>query len=348
MRWWKYLAALSIPLACAVSLMGTGWVTFSGVMYAFVVLPLIEMAMGTSGRNLDAAEKALAEADPGYDLLLYLMVPLQWAFVVFYLIQIQEPGISTITFVGRTTALGMMCGVIGINVGHELGHRTKAYEQFFAKALLLSSQYTHFFIEHNRGHHKHVATPEDPATARFNEPVYVFWVRSTINSYRSAWEIQRKDRGRKKYGLFSPKHEMLWYTFFQLAVISAIGLWAGVVPMLGYLGAATFGFLLLETVNYIEHYGLLRAKVNERRYANVEPVHSWNSNHVAGRVVLFELTRHSDHHHQPQKKYQVLDTIERAPQLPTGYPGMMVLSLLPPVWFAVMNPRVKALAPVGS
>ena len=120
MRWWKYLAALSIPLACTLSLTGTGWVTFSGVMYAFIALPLIEMAMGTSGRNLDATEKAVAEADRGYDLLLYLMVPLQWAFVVFYLIQIQEPGISTTTFVGRTTALGMMCGVVGINVGHEL------------------------------------------------------------------------------------------------------------------------------------------------------------------------------------------------------------------------------------
>jgi alkane 1-monooxygenase len=256
----------------------------------------------------------------------------------------QQPDLSLATWIGRTTALGMMCGVIGINVGHELGHRTTRWEQGLAKLLLLSSQYTHFFIDHNRGHHKHVATPEDPTTARLGESVYLFWLRAIPGSYRSAWRIQNQDRKRKGYGFWSFKNEMVWYAVAQISVLVAAYYFAGGKAALGLALAAGWGILLLETVNYIEHYGLLRNKVNAFRYESVRPVHSWNSDHIAGRLVLFELTRHSDHHYLPHKKYPLLDSIEEAPQLPAGYPGMMVMALLPPLWFAVMNPRVQALS----
>lgn len=342
MRGWKYLAALSIPAVCIWSLLQTDGLSFLAVVYAFVLLPLLELIIGTDSQNLNQAQKEVVSKDRWYDVLLYVLVPLQWATVVLYLIQMQQPELSTATWIGRTTALGMMCGVIGINVGHELGHRTTRWEQGLAKLLLLSSQYTHFFIDHNRGHHKHVATPEDPTTARLGEPVYLFWLRAIPGAYGSAWRIQNQDRKRKGYRFWSFKNEMLWYAVAQIGVLVAAYFFAGGKAALGLAFAAAWGILLLETVNYIEHYGLRRNKVSAFRYESVRPVHSWNSDHIAGRLVLFELTRHSDHHYLPHKKYPLLDSIEEAPQLPAGYPGMMVLALIPPLWFAVMNHRVQA------
>ena len=101
------------------------------------------------------------------------------------------------------------------------------------------------------------------------------------------------------------------------------------------------GFLLLETVNYLEHYGLQRQQKSSGRYERVRPEHSWNSNHPVGRALLFDLTRHSDHHANPNRKYPVLRHFDASPQLPTGYPGMILLALVPPVWFSVMHPHIE-------
>lgn len=339
----KYLTALSIPLSAAVAFLGHGLWTFSAVVFAFGVIPLIELFVPADGRNLEQAEAAVALNDRAYSLLLYAMVPVQWSMLVWFLFAIQESSLTGVEQIGRMTAMGMLCGVIGINVGHELGHRTTRWEQRMAQALLLSSLYTHFFIEHNQGHHKYVATPEDPATARFREPLYLFWLRSMILSYTSAWGIAARTRRRKGISWWSISHDMWWFQVLQAALVLCIGAFAGWTALGWFIGAAVMGMLLLETVNYIEHYGLLRKKETSHRYENVRPVHSWNANQPLGRLVLFELTRHSDHHYLPHKPFQLLDSLEEAPQLPTGYPGMMLLSLVPPLWFAVMHPRIKAL-----
>jgi alkane 1-monooxygenase len=235
----------------------------------------------------------------------------------------------------------LLCGSFGINVGHELGHRNKKYEQAMAKMLLLSSLYMHFFIEHNKGHHKRVSTPEDPSSARFNEPLYRFYLRTVIGAYRSAWEISSAELKKKSLPFLHWKNEMLMFQVIQLSFVTGILLLFGWLTTLYFLAAAVMGFLMLETVNYIEHYGLQRRKTGPSSYERALPIHSWNSNHVLGRIVLFELSRHSDHHYLASRKYQVLRHHDDAPQMPTGYPGMMLLSLIPPLWFRVMNHRVE-------
>jgi alkane 1-monooxygenase len=236
--------------------------------------------------------------------------------------------------------MGMICGVLGINVAHELGHRPKPIERFMAKLLLATSLYMHFYIEHNKGHHRNVGTSADGATARRNESLYAFWFRTIIRSFRSAWQITEKELRRKKQNVWSLKNEILVMLIVQALLCAIIVVVFSLFTLLCFLAAAFMGILLLETVNYIEHYGLYRNKVNEFRYEDVEPEHSWNSDHVLGRLVLFELTRHSDHHYEPAKHYQLLNSMKGASQLPAGYPAMMLLSLFPPMWFLVMNSRL--------
>jgi alkane 1-monooxygenase len=201
----------------------------------------------------------------------------------------------------------------------------------------------HFFIEHNKGHHKNVATPEDPSSARYNEPVFSFYFRTIIFSYLSAWKIANADMKKKGLGIVHWRNEMLQAQFIQFIFAAAILLVFGWLILLYFFAAATIGFLLLETVNYIEHYGLQRKQKEDGNYERTMPRHSWNSNHILGRLMLFELSRHSDHHYLASRKYQVLQHHEDAPQLPTGYPGSMLLALLPPLWFYVMNKKIRQL-----
>lgn len=350
MNWraFKYLSVIELPITAVIAFSCHGWWTFSPIVFAFVLVPLLEVIIGTHKANLSEVEKEIASQDLIYDLILYLVLPIQLGLMIWFLFSVQEEGLSPLELIGRISGAGMLCGVMGINVAHELGHRPKKGEQFMAKFLLLTSQYMHFFVEHNKGHHKHVATSEDPATARRGESVYAFWIRSIFRSYVSAWKIQNQERKRRGYTWISWQNEMFWYAIIQLGVLVSIAVFFNPITVLYYLGAALIGILLLETVNYIEHYGLLRSKVNERRYENVQVWHSWNSDHVVGRLMLFELTRHSDHHFNAQKKYQTLDSLEEAPQMPLGYPGMMVISLIPPLWFAIMNKQFTLLAKRGK
>jgi alkane 1-monooxygenase len=214
-------------------------------------------------------------------------------------------------------------------------------EQFLAKTLLLSSLYMHFFIEHNRGHHKSVATPEDPSTARFNEPVQLFWIRSMFQTWLSAWHLEFDRLQRNGFSRFCLRNEMLQFQLIQLAFLIAVYYFGGYFVVLAVWAAALVGAILLETINYIEHYGLMRKKLESSYYERVEHHHSWNSDHLIGRLILFELSRHSDHHYKTNKKYQTLISADDAPQMPTGYPGMMVLSIIFPLWFWVMNERLR-------
>ena len=248
--------------------------------------------------------------------------------------------VGVFIIIGFIFSLGIVISVNAINVAHELGHRQTTNERFLGKALLLPAFYMHFYIEHNFGHHLNAATPEDPATARYNQSVYSFWFTSTIRQYFSAWKIQNKLLKNNRYEFFSLNNDMLWYSIFQLLYLITVVLIFGTGALLFALGSGIVGFVLLETVNYIEHYGLLRLPTKSGRYERVKEIHSWNSNHIIGRIVLYELTRHSDHHYKSSKKYQVLDCHDKSPQMPYGYPTSMVLAMIPPLWFGIMNKRV--------
>ncbi len=334
---WTFLAIL---IAC-LGLIYDGIYTWLLVIYAFVFIPILELFMSGSERNLTKEEEAVVLNDRVFDWLVYLVVPLQYLLLILFCISVQRD-LQAYELIGKVITFGLACGVYGINVAHELGHRIKKYEQWMAKSLLLTSQYMHFFIEHNRGHHKNVSTDEDPASSRLGEPIYAFWIRSIYGSFISAWKLENFRLGKLGRHWLSWKNEMIWYQIIQLGLLISIGLIFNWRTMLLYWCSAIVGFLLLETVNYIEHYGLKRHKKGNS-FEKVLPVHSWNSNHPIGRGVLFELSRHSDHHFRANRKYQILRSHEAAPQMPTGYPGMMVLSLFPPLWFRVMNPRVESL-----
>jgi alkane 1-monooxygenase len=340
MKFIKYGLVFIIPALFVLGVKLKGWAVLSPFLFAFVFIPGIELIFKPNHRNLDRLEAEVLREDRSYDFLLYLVVPVLYFIIGLYLYSLANTDYTLLEVAGLTISLSVILGGLGINVAHELGHRSSKMEQIMAKILLLPSAYMHFFIEHNRGHHKNVSTEEDPASSRKNESLYAFWVRSVYRSYLSAWNIENKRLERLKINKISLKNEMLLYTIIQMLFWLIILFIFGWKITICYTIAAVGGFLLLETVNYIEHYGLQRHRVNEFRYEKVQPIHSWNSNHVVGRLVLFELSRHSDHHYDPTKKYQVLSNHEHSPQMPTGYPGMMLLSLLPPLWFAVMNPKL--------
>lgn len=342
-RAFKYLSPLIIYLAAFRSFSVAGWQVWLPLVWAWLVIPLAELFIKPAPANMSAAEEELAKQDKIYDFLLYLIVVLQYVLLVKFLFTMKQDEMTWYDIVGRVLVMGLLCGTFGINVGHELGHRSNKFEQTLAKALLLTSLYMHFFIEHNKGHHKRVATPEDPSSARYGEWVYAFYLRSIFYSYLSAWGIAGKDMIKKGKPVVSLYNEMIQFTLIQLAFIAILFFVFGWFVTICFSCAALIGILLLETVNYIEHYGLQRKKTTTENYERAMPAHSWNSDHVIGRVMLFELSRHSDHHYLASRKYQVLRHHEDSPQMPTGYPGMMILSLFPPLWFYVMNKKVKSI-----
>ncbi len=342
-RVFKYFSPLLVYVSAWIAFTGSGWLTWIPLLYAWVLLPLFELLIPPDKKNLEKAEEELTKNNKLYDYILYVIVLFQFVILYRFLTAMQTPGLLWWEITGRIFSMGLLCGSLGINVAHELGHRVNKFEQVLAKALLLTSLYMHFFIEHNKGHHKNVATPADPSSARYNEPVYTFYFRTIILSYLSAWKIANNEMIKQGLPIVDWKNEMLQAQVIQLAFVSMILLLFNWTITLYFLAAATIGFLLLETVNYIEHYGLVRKQMADGKYERALPQHSWNSNHILGRLMLFELSRHSDHHYMASRKYQVLQHHDEAPQLPTGYPGSMILALLPPVWFYVMNRRIKKL-----
>jgi len=336
----KYLAALTLPLSAIIGINFGGLWSYFTPVYGFVLIPILEIILPLDNKNFDKKTKEKRALDKVFDWMLYANLPIVYGLLIYYLWSFSHSTYAPYEIAGLILSLGIVLGTNGINVGHELGHRQKSKERFLGKLLLLPSLYMHFYIEHNFGHHLHAATREDPATARYNQSVYSFWITSVSRQFVKAWKIQLKLLANEKRSFFSLKNDMFWYMILQLAYLVLVFLFFGLSTLWFALGAALVGFLLLETVNYIEHYGLLRQKMPSGRYERVKEIHSWNSNHVLGRIMLYELTRHSDHHYISSKKYQVLDCHEDSPQMPFGYPTSMVLSLLPPLWFKIMNKRI--------
>lgn len=338
----KYLAAFTLPISAIISLYYQGYWSYFTPFYAFVVIPVLELLLPQDSSNINEAERETKRKKVLFDWLLYLNIPVVYGLLIYALWLVSSQSLSTTEIIGLTFSLGIVLGTNGINVAHELGHRLKTKERYLGKLLLLPSLYMHFFIEHNFGHHVNAATQEDPATAKYNQTVYSFWITSVFRQYINAWKLQSKLLKQHRTAVFSPKNDMFWYLIIQTGYLVLVLFIFGPTGLFFALSTAIVGFLLLETVNYIEHYGLLRKKLPSGRYERVKEVHSWNSNHVVGRIVLYELTRHSDHHYKSSKKYQLLDYHDISPQMPYGYPTSMVMSFLPPLWFKVMNPRIPA------
>ncbi|NUR09898.1 MAG: alkane 1-monooxygenase [Nocardioidaceae bacterium] len=322
----------------------TGWSVFwyVGPIVILGIVPAIDLVAGLDRTNPPDELIEALEGDRYYRWITYLFLPIQYAAFVWACWMVTQPSMSVVDKVGLAVSIGCIAG-IGINTAHELGHKKEQHERWLAKIALAQSFYGHFYIEHNRGHHVRVATPEDPASARVGESLYAFWPRTVLGSLRSAWNLEKPRFKRRNRSHWSIRNDVLnaWLMSAVLwgAMVALFGV--GIVPFL--LIQAVVGLSLLEVVNYMEHYGMRRQRTGPDgtgRYERVLPSHSWNSNNIATNVLLYHLQRHSDHHANPTRRYQTLRDYEESPVLPTGYAGMILLALVPPLWRRVMDPRV--------
>jgi alkane 1-monooxygenase len=336
----KYLLAFTIPIIGIFGIHLGGLFTYSAFLFAFVAIPIIDSLLPIDTKNYDTDSISRRNKNMLFDFLLYLNVPIVYGALLYSLYRIANQPLQLHEIIGMILSLGVILGANGINVAHELGHRKSLFEKILAKILLIPSHYTHFFIEHNHGHHVHVSTPEDPSTAKYNQHLYSFWIQTVTGTYIKAWQIQTRLNKIDNRSFLSLKNDIFWFTLIQIAYLFLIYTYFDFLGLLFAVFSGIVGFLLLETINYIEHYGLKRKQLPSGRFERVNETHSWNSNHVIGRIILYELTRHSDHHYKSQKKYQILEYHDISPQMPYGYPTAMVLSFFPPLWFAIMNKRI--------
>ena len=337
----KYLLAYIIPLFTLVSISVGGIFSFSTVIIAFILIPLIELFTKTDPDNLSESQIENKITSKYFDFLLYANVIWVYGILIYFGLVMQQDTHTKTEILGMVLSVGIMFGSNGINVAHELGHKSGFWPQTIAKLLLLPNLYMHFIIEHNYGHHLKVATPEDPATSRYKENIFSFWIRSVSMSFVSAWNIEMNRLKKTNIPVWSLNNNMLLFTIIQFTYIVIIMIIFSPITAMLLIFSGLVGVLLLESINYIEHYGLVRRVLPNGRYEKVETFHSWNSDHEAGRILLYELTRHSDHHYKASKKYQLLNHYDESPQLPYGYPTSILIALCPPLWFRIMNPRVN-------
>jgi alkane 1-monooxygenase len=341
---YAWLLGLIVPLLPFISwglveATGIGAFWFYGPVLIFGVFPLLDLLIGLDASNPPDSVIKWLEQDRYYRWCTYLFLPLQYAGLIFACWMWSSGELSVFESIGLALTVAMVAGV-AINTAHELGHKRASSERWLSKVALAQTGYGHFFVEHNRGHHVRVATPEDPASARMGESFYEFLPRTVVGSLRSAIEIEREHLARDGHGFWSVRNDILNAWLMSVVLFAGLALAFGAVVLPYLLIQAVVGFSMLEVVNYLEHYGLLRAAREDGRYERCRPEHSWNSNNVASNVLLYHLQRHSDHHANPLRRYQSLRHFDEAPQLPTGYAGMIVAATLPPLWRRIMDPRL--------
>jgi alkane 1-monooxygenase len=341
---YAWLLGILIPVAPFIawgvaSLTGFGAIYFIGPVLVFVAFPLLDLAIGLDNTNPPDSVLKFLEQDRYYRWCTYIFIPIQYGGLVLACYLWSSGALNIVESIGLALTMGVVGG-IAINTAHELGHKRASSEKWLSRVALAQTGYGHFFIEHNRGHHVRVATPEDPASSRLGESFWAFLPRTVAGSLHSAWGIEcaRLDRLGKSH--WTLRNDVLGAWAMTVALFAVLAIVFGPVVLPYLLVQAVLGFSLLEVVNYLEHYGLLRGKREDGRYERCLPEHSWNSNNVASNVLLYHLQRHSDHHANPTRRYQALRHVDEAPQLPTGYAGMIVLAWFPLLWRRVMDRRL--------
>lgn len=331
-----YAAAFVMPLVSGIAIGWRGPALLLPPLFLFVVTPVLDELLGVKKEELEGDASLRKHRDVRYDLWLYAWIPVQLALqaAALWLSRGADPW----TFAGLAFASGMVGG-IGINVGHELMHRKGAAERALAEVLLTTVSYSHFCVEHVLGHHKNVSTPHDPATAQRGEAVQAFWLRSIVGGMRSAWVLEAA-RVRKLGIPRGLRDRRVRYPLVLVAAIVALALALGPAAVLLFAVQSLVAVLLLETINYLEHYGLARRTLADGSFERVRPDHSWSSAHRLTSLYLFNLTRHADHHANASRPYWALRHVETGPTLPFGYATMLALALVPPLWRRVVDPIV--------
>ena len=344
----RYAWLLSLLVPCLVGL-GPALMMLSDnmlalwfpVVFFYVIAPLLDWWMGEDLSNPPESAVPALDADLYYRWVTFALVPVLWGAFVFsawFVTQYALPVHGMVAMVLISGSVGGFC----INLGHELGHKNTGLERWLAKIILAPTFYGHFYTEHNRGHHRDVATPLDPASSRMGESIYRFVLREMPGAFKRAWTLETTRLRRDKLPVWSLHNEILQPALITLLLWSALALWLGVqiVPFL--LVASFWANFQLTSANYIEHYGLLRQERAPGKFEVCQPHHSWNSNHIFSNWALFHLQRHSDHHAHPLRRYQSLRHFDNLPRLPSGYFGMFTVAYIPPLWRHVMDERLLA------
>lgn len=324
----RFLLALSTPLApLAGYWLGANWHSF---LVFFLAIPLLDWAIGRAEAASAPEERARLAGSPLFRAILLAYVPLQLALILWGARIVGSGELAPLQTLGLTLSIGLVTGSQGITIAHELGHKSSRLDRWLARVLLVSVGYGHFTVEHNRGHHQRVATPQDAASARYGEGFWRFLLRTLIGSFLHAWRLDRR--------------EVILASASSLLAAAALGAAFGPLAAAFFFGQSAMAITLLEAVNYIEHYGLQRRQLADGRYEKVSERHSWDANQWLTNCYLIHLQRHADHHLNPMRPYAALQPRAESPKLPMGYAGMILMALVPPLWFRVMNPRVPGAA----
>lgn len=346
----KYLWLLSVIAPFAAPLgpimyLYTGHTQWLWVFLAFFYLglPVLDFVFGEDKQN--PPEQAVPELENTtyYRVITYLLVPIITFGFLFNVVFLATHDLHWLHWLAVAITTGSLLG-FGLNLGHEMGHKKRKLDKALALFTLSLGGYGHFSIEHNRGHHRDVATPEDPATSRMGEHIYEFMLREIPGAFKRAWRLESERLERAGKSRWNAGNEMLQAGAMTLVLYTALIAMFG-LPMVPVLAVVAFwGAFQLTSANYIEHYGLMRQKLPNGEYERCAPHHSWNSNHLVSNLVVFQLQRHSDHHANPARSYQSLRDFPELPSLPSGYFGMFLIAYVPPLWFAIMNPRLLEVA----
>jgi alkane 1-monooxygenase len=335
---YRFLLALAVTTLPIVGyLHGQNWYTF---IVSLGVIPLLDLLCGRDTRNPAGDAQTNLEEMRLFRFITYAYVPIHLGLIAWGVAVSARGELPFWQQLGFTLSIGFVTGAQGITIAHELGHKRSRLERRLAQLLLVTVCYGHFYIEHYRGHHVRVATPDDPASARLGESFYRFYPRTLAGSFTSAWQLEHVRLARLGLPLLHWRNAMLWYVAVPLLICTALGITLGERAVLFFLGQSVMAFSLLEIVNYMEHYGLSRARMPNGRYELPDEQHAWNASEFLTNCFLLHLQRHPDHHLNPTRRYQTLRHVAQSPQLPTGYAGMTLLALVPPLWFAVMDRRV--------
>ena len=341
-----WMVSLLVPVSIAAGPLLWQWnpvtvMLWLPVIFIYMVAPLLDLALGTDTSNPPESAVPALDADPYYRRVTFALVPLLWGAFIYAAWFSQSVELSWAAQLGLIISTGGVGGFC-INLGHEIGHKKAPLEKWLAKLILAPTFYGHFTVEHNRGHHRDVATPQDPASSRMGESIWRFVLREMPGAFLRAWRLERERMRIDGQAFWSLHNEIIQPALITLALWVGLCVWLGPQVLLFLLPAALWSNFQLTSANYIEHYGLLRKKDSNGRYEICKPQHSWNSNHVFSNWATFHLQRHSDHHAHPMRRFQSLRHFEEAPQLPNGYFGMFPLAYFPPLWFWVMDKRLIA------
>ena len=309
----------------------------SPFIWVFILVPIIDLVLPyLSKQDVDLKENML------HNFSILIILPCILFLIVFGLIVVSNSSISLLVAAALGAAVGMSGGSIGITTAHELIHRQNKYMRGIGVFLLVLCCYGHFRIEHVYGHHKHVATKEDPATARKGENFYFYFVRCVINSVISSWNIEKNILDKKNIKTLSLQNRMLHYFVLEIIFLFIAFFVSGINGLVFVIFHSFVSITLLELVNYIQHYGLEREMQNGK-YERFTDHHSWNSRHISANWSTFNLGLHAEHHQSASKPYPLLSQEEKVIEMPANYSIMLIMALVPPLWFFVMDRKLASL-----